>query len=74
MTLKGKRRGKPPEFVPPDLGLGAAKQQSLEVQVRHLVFRWQPRTEDPNNLARDIYALIAWVLDGDDPPSVLTDA
>jgi hypothetical protein len=66
----GRLRGpKPPvvPFVPPDLGLSAAKADDLEIRVRQLLYRWQPMTSNPDNLVRDVYALIAWVLEEEDP-------
>lgn len=33
-----------------------------------ILYRWHPLTADPNNLARDLYALLEWLLDGEDPP------
>jgi hypothetical protein len=40
----------------------------LDIRIRQILYRWQPKTADPETLARDLYALIAWALDGEDPP------
>lgn len=57
------------EFTPPDLGLSSAKAQELEVWVRQILNRWKPQTEDPNNLARDLYELVGWAMSEADDPS-----
>lgn len=67
-----RRTATPPEFVPPDLGLSSVRAAELEIRVRQILYRWRPQTEDPNNLARDLYALVDWVLDGEDPPAAQT--
>lgn len=54
-------------YIPPRLGLPKAKAEDLEVRVQQLLFRWKPMTEDPNNLARDVYELLEWILDADEP-------
>lgn len=58
----------PPAVVIPDLGLSAAKAADLDLQLDQLLYRWQPKTEHPESVRRELYALLAWVLDGDRPP------
>lgn len=53
---------------PSELGLSSGRSAELEVRIQQILYRWRPLTEDPQNLARDLYALADWLLDGDDPP------
>lgn len=58
-------------FVPPDLGLGAEKEGELWVRLQHLRNRWKPLTENPDNLTREIYEILEWLLTEDPPgPSI----
>lgn len=51
----------------PRLPLPPLRSEALELRIRQLVYRWEPKTEEPIYLVRDLYTLIAWVLDDNDP-------
>lgn len=54
-------------YVPPDLGLHPDKENELWTRVQHLRNRWRPLTEDPNNLTRELYEILEWLL-SEEPP------
>lgn len=60
-----------PDYVPLYLGLSPSKADALETRVAQLLNRWHPQTDTPSALAREIYELIAWVLDGESPDAPL---
>lgn len=53
----------------PDLGLSPTMLRELEKGIRQIQFRWKPMTDSPEGLVKDLYELIAWVLDGEHPPT-----
>lgn len=53
--------------VPLDLGLSPAKAADLHREITTLLFRWKPFADDPNDLGRDVYRLLQWVLDEEYP-------
>lgn len=59
--LRGRRMRS--EFSPVDLGLGRIRQLEIERRVELIIVRWQPMTDDPNGLRRDLYRLLIQVVD-----------
>lgn len=57
--------GTPRPAIPPDLSLSPQRMAQIERQLRTILYRWRPVTEDPENLMRDLWRLVEDVLDGD---------
>lgn len=60
-------------FTPPETGLGLVRQAELTQRIETILFRWQPRTDDPDGLRMDLYRLVEWALDESHPTCPLLE-
>lgn len=63
----------PRPYPIPDLGFSARRMEELEHRIRTIQVRWRPMSDSPEGLVKDLYELIAWVVDEDTPTCPVLD-